>query len=342
MKALLASKEYRRILHLVSIFIFSIPITTHVLVIALESEFTIGEHSFTIQESISLILVIVFIVSANIYSIVTDKQHKISFLITGGFFLVITVIQASIIAFGENKMKVFDQDWPIEVAKCEIVITGFIGVLLLLTATMFKHDGNDLRDNVALQSPDSTLSIFEVIKKIKDFFNSMDGRLALLLGMLSSLLFSIPLCLILYFLAEFFVGDSDGKLLTDDRIKFLAWLGIVGMQGSIISMLLSLRRFHEKSDSKMDGFGLFINALVRPFIGMSFAHLTFFLIESGVLTGTDSKVITSSKLLYSFEYHVCLAFVAGFTERIAKVVQSDDFGFLREGNQSQQIASKNG
>jgi hypothetical protein len=145
-----------------------------------------------------------------------------------------------------------------------------------------------------------------------------------LFGMICSLFLVIPVLLCLYILAIIFI---DNSYFDHDKLKLLAWLGIIGMQGSIVSMFLGLRKFRDK-DNLIDSLDIFLNTLVRPYIGFSFAILTFFMLESGILQ--DNQIVTSNSsdseriLKFSFEYHVCISFVSGFTERVAKFMQSEN------------------
>jgi len=306
-------------LHLISTFVFSIPITTHILKIALTSTFTIGNFVFTNERSTLLILLILAIVSANIYSIVTDKSHKLSFLVTGGFLLVITVTQACIISFGAFQMCVFGELWPEDISIIEIIITGGLGAILLLSATLLKL--NEPKNTDKSESANTLQDTIKNTKSATELIRRLDKHLAFLFGIVCSLVLAVPVCGCLYLLADILIEDDD---LSSKHLKLLVWIGIVGMQGSIVSMFLGLRRFRDKSLNNLDSLDLFINTLFRPFIGMSFANLTFFMMESGILTGTGTAKIINGDLVYSFEYHVCLAFIAGFTERIVKIIQSDD------------------
>lgn len=312
------ARGVKMFLHLVSISIFSVPITTHILKLALGQTFSIGSFDFTKIHSILLIGLILLLISANIFSIITDKGHKISMLVTGGFLFGVTLIQIGVLVF-RTPMKVFGNDWPEHVSIIETAITGVFSGLLLFNAAFI--------DKVQHKATNITLPRFSFpsftgsIRAIREYIGKMEGRSAFLLGIAGSMLLVIPACAGLYLIAYLLLRDT---FLTLSIMKLLAWIGIVGMQGSIISMFLGLRRFN-KQKNDIDAFGLFLNALVRPFIGFSFAHLSFFMLESGLLQDASLQhaagATSGDGLIYSFNYHVSVAFIAGFTERIAKVIQ---------------------
>ncbi|WP_421765463.1 hypothetical protein [Ekhidna sp.] len=308
------SRELKMMIHLISMYIFSVPITTHILKLALGETFIINGYSFTRFDSLLLIFIILVIVSTNIYSIVTDKQHKLTMLITGSFLSAVTMIQLVVLLFNVE-MIVFGDIWDPVVSVVEVCITGSFSVLLLLSAAYF-HPGKSVE---SLKSDKEIKFSFSFLT-ILNYINKLDQRIAFLLGIIFSLALSIPLCAMFYLLGNVLLNEF---IMDPQRMKLLGWIGIVGMQGSIISMLLNLRRF-EKVAKSQDNLSLFINALVRPFIGLSFAHLSFFMLESGLMQ--DVKLINGNsfsdgQLIYSFNYHVSIAFIAGFTERIARVIQ---------------------
>ncbi len=237
-------------------------------------------------------------------------------LVTGGFLSAVTMIQLVVIFF-DVKMEVFSRNWETNISIVETFITGTFSIILLVGAAYFKDtsvsSGDDKVFNVKL-------SLGSIIK----FINSLDPKIAFLMGILCSIIVAIPSCALLYLVGGVLLEQG---MMNSERMKLLGWIGMVGMQGSVISMLLSLRRF-EKIAGTTDNLSLFTNALVRPFIGLSFAHLTFFMLESGLLQdanlgGAGSRVATKGGLIYSFNYHVSVAFIAGFTERIASVIESE-------------------
>ncbi len=317
------SREIKMLLHLISISIFSVPITTHILKLALKQTFRIGSFEFENLHSILLIILILLIISANIISIVTDRGHKISMFITGGFLFAVTVIQIDVLILGTS-MEVFGGTWPRHVSIIETSITGTFSALLLLSAVFIKKEKPQA--TTVSRSRLSIPTIKNGLKKLQDYVVNMESRLAFLLGIASSMILVVPICGLLYLAAHLLL---DASFLPPANMKFLAWIGIVGMQGSIISMLLGLRRFKENLGTT-DSLGLFLNALVRPFIGFSFAHLSFFMLESGLLQDGSRSIPTSAVgengLMYGFNYHVSIAFIAGFTERIAKVIQPGPAG----------------
>src|SRR5262245_55088955 len=125
-------REVRMLLHLVSIFIFSIPATTHILKLILfdDEAFKINGYAFSSADSFLLILFILLIVSVNIYSIMTDRGHGVSMLVTGIFLLTLTLVQLGVQTF-QISMEVFGKTWPISVSARESIVTGSLSLLLL-------------------------------------------------------------------------------------------------------------------------------------------------------------------------------------------------------------------
>ncbi|MEP1032516.1 hypothetical protein [Ekhidna sp.] len=309
------SRALKMIIHLVSIYIFSVPITTHILKLALNETFCINEACFDDLQSLLLIFFILLIVSTNIYSIVTDSKHKLAMLVTGGFLSAVTMIQLVVILF-DVEMEVFSRSWETHISIIEACITGTFSIILLVAAAYIKDTSLDGHGHAKAFDIKVNLSV------IVAYINGLDRRIAFLLGIFTSIVVAIPSCAVLYLLGGVLL---DENMMNSERMKLLGWIGIVGMQGSVISMLLSLRRF-EKIANNTDNISLFINALVRPFIGLSFAHLTFFMLESGLLQDSNlgnisDRLKEGNGLIYSFNYHVSIAFIAGFTERIARVIQ---------------------
>ena len=307
------SRELKYIVHLASMYIFSVPITTHILKLSLDETFIINDYEFTKLDSLLLILFILAIVSANIYSIVTDSRHKLTMLITGGFLSAVTMIQLVVLLFNVE-MIVFGKPWNASVSIVEVCITGVFSIILLISAAYFEKDKSQKTIGLS-NDPIEFLSIQYWV----DYIEKLDRKLAFLLGLACSLLLVVPVCGFLYLAGLLLLDETHMDF---NRMRLLGWIGIVGMQGSVISMLLSLRRF-EIISRQQNNLGLFINALVRPFIGLSFAHLTFFMLESGLLQDAKPtmKNVSQNDLIYSFNYHVSIAFIAGFTERIARVIQ---------------------
>ena len=345
---LIQHRGIKMLLHLVSISIFSVPITTHVLKLALDESFLIY-RSFTASESEFIIVSILLLISANIISIVTDRFHKISMLLTGAFLFAVTITQLGVLYFG-IPMWVFGTRWPESVSIIETSITGTFSVLLLMSSVFIRNGNYSMRE-----LPKLDLSLKHIQKSMKKFqknIEKLDCKLAFLLGIVGSMLVAIPLCGLLYLLAYLLLGTSGDSVfsLTVEKIKFLGWVGLVGMQGSIVSMFLSVRRFDDKIN-KDDSLDLFLNALLRPFIGLSLAHLSFFILESGLAkdiiefgtmpdiepgmsqNGTPTIDVSdaNARIAYTFNYHVSIAFIAGFTERLARVLGSTGGSTEREG-----------
>lgn len=136
-------------------------------------------------------------------------------------------------------------------------------------------------------------------------------HIAKLLGLATFAIVATPTAIVALCIAHAFLV-TDG-LFTCEQINELAWIGFVGGQGAIISVLSRIRVRDDEKQCK-NGLNLyFLRGLCRPVIGMTFAHFSYFLLHIGLLT-----VPTSDSKEYSPMFvYVTVAFVAGFSERFA-------------------------
>lgn len=79
----------------------------------------------------------------------------------------------------------------------------------------------------------------------------------------------------------------------------------IGAHGSALSIVVRLRDFSKRQPPMM----AFFTGLFKPFIGMSFAQLSYSLLKSGLLPIS----VPQSMWLY-----ISVGFLAGFSERLAK------------------------
>jgi len=127
-----------------------------------------------------------------------------------------------------------------------------------------------------------------------------------LLGMTVSALFAIPIAMLGVGLANrYFATDY---LFSKEDIIRIAWVGVVGAQGAALSLILRLGSLVRDDQPPALHF---LNGLLKPFIGMSFAHLSYMVFASGLI----AKPALGNRDYY---FYVAVAFVAGFSERFAK------------------------
>lgn len=128
-----------------------------------------------------------------------------------------------------------------------------------------------------------------------------------LLGIITSGIIAIPFMM-------FGIGWCSqylavGTLFTHDDIVKISWVGVVGAQGAAVSLIIRLARL---VDDDQPPTLHFLNGLLKPFVGMTFAHLSYSVFESGMIA---KPVLTEGREIY---FAVAVAFVAGFSERFAK------------------------
>ena len=150
-------------------------------------------------------------------------------------------------------------------------------------------------------------TLISIYGKFRSEISKLPPYSAILAGIICSIFIAIPI-VTLTMLVALNIFPTIG-FFEESEIYKLAWIGIVGAQGSVVSMFFRLRELGQVPRSK--SFRLFINSAIKPFIGLSLAHLSYFLL----MTGLISLPKTSDNEIY---YFVILAFIVGFSERFSK------------------------
>ena len=128
-------------------------------------------------------------------------------------------------------------------------------------------------------------------------------QVAVVLGLLGSILIFGPSGYLLAGLAEHQLAGQGVVAKLD--IAELIWVGLVGAHGSALSIIVRLRDFNDRQRPLVS----FFTGLFKPFIGMSFAQLSYALLKSGLLP---------IKVPLTTWVYIALGFLAGFSERLAK------------------------
>jgi hypothetical protein len=128
-------------------------------------------------------------------------------------------------------------------------------------------------------------------------------QVAVVLGLLGSILIFGPSGYLLAGLAEHQLAGQGVVAKLD--IAEVIWVGLVGAHGSALSIIVRLRDFNDRQRPLVS----FFTGLFKPFIGMSFAQLSYALLKSGLLP---------IKVPLTTWVYIALGFLAGFSERLAK------------------------
>ncbi len=128
-------------------------------------------------------------------------------------------------------------------------------------------------------------------------------QVAVVFGLLGSLLIFGPSGYLLASQAEHQLVDQGVVSKLD--VAEIIWVGLVGAHGSALSIVVRLRDFNERKGPLM----AFFTGLFKPFIGMSFAQLSYALLKSGLLP---------VKIPLTTWVYIAVGFLAGFSERLAK------------------------
>lgn len=128
-------------------------------------------------------------------------------------------------------------------------------------------------------------------------------QVAVVLGLIGSILSFGPTGYLLARFAEHQLAGQGvvGKL---DLVE-IVWVGLVGAHGSALSIIVRLRDFTDRQRPLV----AFFTGLFKPFIGMSFAQLSYVLLKSGMLP---------VKIPLTTWVYIAFGFLAGFSERLAK------------------------
>ena len=127
-----------------------------------------------------------------------------------------------------------------------------------------------------------------------------------LLGIAASAMIAIPIGMVGVGLASRYLA-TDYFFSQEDVIR-IAWVGVVGAQGAAVSLIIRLASLVRNDQPPALHF---LNGLLKPFIGMSFAHLSYMVFASGLI----AKPAVEKRDIY---FYVAGAFVAGFSERFAR------------------------
>jgi hypothetical protein len=152
--------------------------------------------------------------------------------------------------------------------------------------------------------------MIRLIRKIIGYLNQSPPLLMALLGIAVSAAMAIPIAMVGVGLASRYLA-SDYFFSQEDVIR-IAWVGVVGAQGAAVSLII--RRAGLVKDEQPPALH-FLNGLLKPFVGMSFAHLSYMIFASGLI----AKPAVEKRDIY---FYVSVAFVAGFSERFARDLMS--------------------
>ena len=145
-----------------------------------------------------------------------------------------------------------------------------------------------------------------LFQRIVDRLQSSPPLLTAMLGIALAGTVAIPLLMLGVGLAKQYLASPS--LFAEEDIVRLAWVGVVGAQGSTISLIMRLRKLVKDDQPSVLHF---LNGLLKPFIGMSFAQFSYMVFASGLI----AKPSVGER---DFYFYVAVAFVAGFSERFAK------------------------
>ncbi len=240
-----------------------------------------------------LLLMSVFILAViNYLSIYHKAIGSISFMLSGVFFFSMGIMHLfRLVKYKTFKLLDYPFDESISIVLVSILIPyAIFSFIMSIRSNMGPWEG-----------------LLNFVKMFKKKIEKLSSFSATIGGILFCISISIPIfTAILVLTLNLFV---KGDLFSEQQIMRLAWIGFVGAQGSVVSMLIRMRKMTDKENT--GSFSYFINAAVKPFIGLSLAHLSYFLLELGFIIPS----VTDEEQLY---YAVIIAFMAGFTERISK------------------------
>lgn len=128
-------------------------------------------------------------------------------------------------------------------------------------------------------------------------------QVAVVIGLLGSLMIFGPSGYLLSVMANRMLAGSG--LISTSILTEIIWVGLVGAHGSALSIVVRLPDFGRRQPPMM----AFFTGLFKPFIGMSFAQLSYALLKSGLLP------LSAPGGTWLF---VAIGFLAGFSERLAK------------------------
>ncbi len=153
--------------------------------------------------------------------------------------------------------------------------------------------------------------ILNIPKKLEE----MPPLLTSLLGVLTAAIIAIPAFMLGVGLGNKYLANQH--LFTEEDIIRLSWIGVVGAQGGALSVIMRLRNMVKDSQPAVLHF---LNGLLKPFIGMSFAQFSYMVFASGFIAKPELGE-------RDFYFYVAVAFIAGFSERFAKDLIEKVSGF---------------
>lgn len=128
-------------------------------------------------------------------------------------------------------------------------------------------------------------------------------QVAVVMGLLGALMIFGPSGYLLSVIANRMLAGQG--LISTSILTEIIWVGLVGAQGSALSIVVRLPDFGHRQPPMM----AFFTGLFKPFIGMSFAQLSYALLKAGLLP------LSAPGGTWLF---VTIGFLAGFSERLAK------------------------
>jgi len=128
-------------------------------------------------------------------------------------------------------------------------------------------------------------------------------QVAVVVGLLGALMIFGPSGYLVALLANRMLADNG--LIPTAILTEIIWVGLIGAHGSALSIVVRLPDFGCRQSPMM----AFFTGLFKPFIGMSFAQLSYALLKSGLLP------LSAHGGIWLF---IAIGFLAGFSERLAK------------------------
>lgn len=138
---------------------------------------------------------------------------------------------------------------------------------------------------------------------LRRIFMSESPAVRVILGLGLLLYFVIPASPLL-----FRWGDQAQSFFQVET-RLIVFVALCGATGSIVSIMVRIRDFSQ--DTEIDPAILFFTGFFKPIIGVSFALFVFSILKAGLL---PLKIEGAGEHFFYF----ALAFVSGFSERLAK------------------------
>ncbi|HAA14079.1 MAG TPA: hypothetical protein DCE41_21255 [Cytophagales bacterium] len=247
------------------------------------------------------ITIIFSLILLSLFTLVTDNKwgHKLSFLLTGAFLTFAGTAHVYRI-LSSKELVLLSANFDNKISFFALSL-GILGIINLIFAAKIWFSNN--HHHVTKTSFRDYLKSFQHrLRKLE-----LSNYAATILGLISCFLIAVPIIVFIYLI----ISNILLGVFKDYELKEIIWVGIVGAQGSIVSILFRIRTLHEQSSNpgQKNGY-LFLNAFFRPFIGFSLAHVSYFMIKSGFIE------ITIGNNGEDLNTYLVIAFLTGFTERI--------------------------